>query len=155
VHKLLVVLIVLVAGAAGVVAVARSERVGVPGVDRSDADVPGVDLPDPRRVKDRLVEDAGASAIKRARCPDGVADCASVTGRIVYVERVDPDGDGDLHVVIADGGITLPGLTSVDVRPRLRPARDPAVGDVATAAGPVQRGSQSQAQIHALSFRVR
>jgi hypothetical protein len=84
-----------------------------------------------------------------------VAGCRSVTGRIVFVERVDPDGDGDLHVVIADGGISAPGLTSVDVRPGLRPGRDPGIGDVATAAGPVQRGSADQAQIHALTFRVR
>jgi hypothetical protein len=51
-----------------------------------------------------------------------------VRGRIVYVERVDPDGDGDLHVVVADGSITAPGLTSIDVRPGLRPERDPRVG---------------------------
>jgi hypothetical protein len=89
-----------------------------------------------------------------ARCPAGVPDCREVTGRIVFVERVDPDGDGDLHVVVAAGSITLPGLTAVDVRPGLRPARDPRVGERATAAGPVQRGSYGQAQIHALTFRV-
>src|SRR5687768_2158189 len=51
--------------------------------------------------------------LKPARCPDGVPGCRAVTGRIYYVEAVDPDGDGDLHVVIAAGGITLPGLTAV------------------------------------------
>ncbi|MDQ3739881.1 MAG: hypothetical protein M3389_02950 [Actinomycetota bacterium] len=77
-----------------------------------------------------------------------------MTGRIVLVERVDPDGDGDLHVVVADGSISLPGATAVDVRPGLRPARDPRIGDLATAAGPVQTGSFGQSQIHALRFRV-
>jgi hypothetical protein len=78
-----------------------------------------------------------------------------VLGRIVYVERVDPDGDGDLHVVIADGSVSAPGLSSIDVRPGLRPRRDPSIGDLATAAGPVQTGSAGQSQIHALTFRVR
>jgi hypothetical protein len=93
-------------------------------------------------------------SLKRARCPGGVAGCRSVLGPIVYVEAVDPDGDGDLHVVVADGSISLPGLTAVDVRPGLRPRRDPRVGDRATAAGPVQTGSYGQSQIHALRFAV-
>ena len=77
-------------------------------------------------------------------------------GTIVYVERVDPDGDGDLHVVVEDRrSITLPGLTAVDVAPELRPPRDPRVGDRASAAGPVQTGSYGQSQIHALEFHVR
>jgi hypothetical protein len=93
-------------------------------------------------------------SLRKARCPDGVAGCRSVIGRIVYIEAVDPDGDGDLHVVVADGSISLPGLTAVDVRPGLRPRRDPRVGDRATAAGPVQTGSYGQSQIHALRFAV-
>jgi hypothetical protein len=149
VHKLLVLLIVLVAGAAGAVATARSERVDLPGVGRADAER-ATD-----RVRDRVTGDGGAPPLREARCPSDVAGCRSVTGRIVFVERVDPDGDGDLHVVIAGGGITVPGMTSVDVRPGLRPDRDPGIGDLATAAGPVQRGSQDQAQIHAVTFRVR
>ncbi|HEX8204621.1 MAG TPA: hypothetical protein VF587_01035 [Solirubrobacteraceae bacterium] len=103
---------------------------------------------EPRREKPRR------AGLRPARCPAGVAGCRSVTGRIVYVEAVDPDGDGDLHVVVADGGISLPGVTAVDVRPGLRPRRDPGIGDRATAAGPVQTGSYGQAQIHALRFAV-
>ena len=88
-------------------------------------------------------------------CPQGVAGgCEAVSGRIVFVERVDPDGDGDLHVVITDGHVTAPGLSAVDVPKGLRPRRDPAVGDRASAAGPVQTGSFGQSQIHALRFRV-
>lgn len=90
-----------------------------------------------------------------ARCPAGLARCRAVAGRIVYVERVDPDGDGDLHVVIAGGGVTAPGLTAVDVKPALRPRRDPRIGDRATAAGQVQPGTYGQEQIHASSFAVR
>jgi hypothetical protein len=78
-----------------------------------------------------------------------------VRGRIVLVEAVDPDGDGDLHVVIADGSVTAPGFTAVDVRPGLRPRRDPRVGDLASAAGSVQTGSFGQSQIHASAFYTR
>ncbi len=95
-----------------------------------------------------------AKPLRRARCPANVPGCRSVIGRVVLVEAVDPDGDGDLHVVIAAGGISLPGATAVDVKPSLRPRRDPRLGDRATAAGPVQTGSFGQSQIHALRFAV-
>jgi hypothetical protein len=76
-------------------------------------------------------------------------------GRIVYVERVDPDGDGDAHFVIVDPqGITLPGLTAIDVRKGLRPHPLPDTGDLISAAGPVQTGSYGQDQIHALELNV-
>jgi hypothetical protein len=94
--------------------------------------------------------------LRRPKCRDDVPECASTSGRIVYVERVDPDGDGDLHVVVTDSrGVTLRGLTSVDVSKDLRPRRDPRVGDRASAMGPVQTGSVGQSQIHALEFHVR
>jgi hypothetical protein len=90
-----------------------------------------------------------------AQCPTGVPECREATGRIAYVERVDPDGDGDAHFVIVDPqGITLPGLTAIDVRKGLRPQPLPGPGDVISAAGPVQTGSYGQRQIHALELRV-
>jgi hypothetical protein len=90
-----------------------------------------------------------------SRCPAGLARCRAAQGRILFVEAVDPDGDGDLHVVIAGGGVSAPGITAVDVAPALRPRRDPRVGDRASAAGQVQRGSFGQSQIHAVEFHVR
>ena len=97
---------------------------------------------------------APAAAPPRVRCPAGVARCRAATGRIVYVERVDPDGDGDLHVVVAAGSISLPGLTSIDVSRDLRPPVDPRPGQRAGGAGPVLRGSFGQRQIQAVRFRV-
>jgi len=93
--------------------------------------------------------------VERSRCRADVPGCAAVRGRVLYVERVDPDGDGDLHVVVLDGSVTGPGMTAVDVRPGLRPRRDPRVGDRVSAAGPVQQGSFGQSQIHALEFHSR
>src|SRR5215210_8846564 len=55
-------------------------------------------------------------------CPPGVDPCVRAAGTILYVERVDPDGDGDAHFVLADSrGVTGPGITVLDVRTDLRP----------------------------------
>jgi hypothetical protein len=73
----------------------------------------------------------------------------------VYVESVDPDGDGDLHVVILDASsLSAPGVTVLDVSRELRPDRDPGVGDRVTGAGPVYRGSYGQRQIQVTVFRA-
>jgi hypothetical protein len=95
------------------------------------------------------------SDVRRSHCGAGVPGCRTVRGTVLYVEHVDPDGDGDLHVVVAAGSITLPGITSIDVAAGLRPRRDPAIGDRVSAAGPVQTGSYGQSQIHALELHVR
>ncbi len=88
--------------------------------------------------------------LEPARCPRGEADCVSASGRIIYVERVDPDGDGDAHFVLASReGVTFPGVTVVDVRTDLRPRPLPGPGDRLSAAGPVFRGSYGQRQIQA------
>jgi hypothetical protein len=57
--------------------------------------------------------------------------------------------------VIADRqGITLPGLTAIDVRKGLRPVPLPKAGELISAAGPVQIGSYGQSQIHAIKLNV-
>jgi len=95
------------------------------------------------------------ATVAPAHCPSGLSGCRATRGRIVYVERVDPDGDGDAHFVVADRqGITLPGLTAIDVRKGLRPRPLPGPGDLVSAAGPVQTGSYGQSQIHALELHV-
>lgn len=96
-----------------------------------------------------------AASVAPSHCPPGHPACRTAEGRIVYVERVDPDGDGDAHFVIADEqGITLPGLTAIDVRAGLRPHPLPGPGDLISAAGPVQKGSYGQRQVHALELHV-
>jgi len=93
--------------------------------------------------------------VKASHCPAGVPECAVTEGRIVDVEAVDPDGDGDAHFVVADlQSITLPGLTAIDLEKSLRPHPLPGIGDLVSAAGPVQTGSYDQSQIHALEFHV-
>jgi hypothetical protein len=88
-----------------------------------------------------------------ARCPAGVPGCREVSGRIVYVEAVDPDGDGDAHFVLADSdGVTGPGITVVDVPPALRPDPLPGVGAHLSAAGTSETGSFGQTQIGAVAL---
>ncbi len=88
-------------------------------------------------------------------CRPELPHCRTTEGRITYVERVDPDGDGDAHFVIVDPqGITLPGLTAIDVRRGLRPHPLPGPGDLISAAGPLQTGSYGQSQIHATELHV-
>jgi hypothetical protein len=87
--------------------------------------------------------------VRRARCPAGAANCAAVTGRVLYVEAVDPDGDGDAHYVLLGGDVTAPGISAIDIERALRPRRLARPGDVVSAAGPVYTGSHGQQQIQA------
>ena len=90
----------------------------------------------------------------RLACPAQVENCASARGRIIYVEAVDPDGDGDAHFALAEQpGLTLPGVTVIDVGLRLRPDPLPGPGDFLSAVGPVYTGSYGQRQIEATSIR--
>lgn len=96
-----------------------------------------------------------AEKVTPSHCPAGLPRCRHTEGRIVYVEKVDPDGDGDAHFVVVDPqGITLPELTAIDVSKGLRPHPLPGTGDLISAAGPVQTGSYGQSQIHALELHV-
>lgn len=93
--------------------------------------------------------------LRPARCPSDVAGCRVASGRIIYVERVDPDGDGDAHFVLASrASVTAPGISAIDVRRGLRPRPLPGPGDRLSAAGPVQVGSYGQRQIHAVRLEV-
>jgi len=90
------------------------------------------------------------------RCPSGLDNCRSARGTVIYVEAVDPDGDGDAHFVLASRqDITGPGISVIDVERVLRPHPLAGVGDEIAAAGPVYTGSYGQRQIQALKLRVR
>jgi hypothetical protein len=100
-------------------------------------------------------EPAPAPWLERAQCPSGASNCSTASGRILYVERVDPDGDGDAHFVLASReGVTGPGISVIDVRKSMRPSPLPGPGDRVSAAGPVYRGSYGQRQIEAVELHV-
>jgi hypothetical protein len=109
----------------------------------------------PERPSQPASKPRAEETVTPSHCPSGHPACRTTEGRILYVERVDPDGDGDAHFVVVDPqSITLPGLTSIDVRVGLRPHPLPGPGDLISAAGPVQTGSFGQDQIHALELHV-
>jgi hypothetical protein len=93
--------------------------------------------------------------LQPARCPPELSNCRTASGRIIYVERLDPDGDGDAHfVLVSSEAITGPGISVIDVRRSLRPSPLPGPGDRLSAAGPVYRGSHDQKQIEAIEVHV-
>ncbi len=165
-RRLVLLIAVLCVGGLGAAALAAVDPLADRGRDAVDraADAPreaveraadeGREAVEGARERGRRVVESPRRRVRASRCPAELDGCRAVRGRVVYVEAVDPDGDGDLHVVVAAGSVTAPGLTSVDVRPGLRPRRDPRAGDQVSAAGPVQRGSFGQSQIHAVEFRV-
>jgi hypothetical protein len=113
------------------------------------------DLPAGTRAKEPSRATKPAKRPPRLHCPRAATNCESARGTVVYVEAVDPDGDGDAHFVLAgDDSITLPGITVIDVEKDLRPRHLPGVGDTVSAEGPVYRGSYGQRQIQAERLRV-
>jgi hypothetical protein len=90
-----------------------------------------------------------------SHCPTDLLNCETASGRIIYVERVDADGDGDAHfVLISRDSITGPGISAVAVKRSLRPRPLPGPGDRLSAAGQVFRGSFGQRQIEAVDLHV-
>ena len=122
------------------------------------SDQDGGDEPEPARptAPEPARRDSPPSVpLRRAHCPADLSNCRTASGRIVYVERVDPDGDGDAHFVLSSRqSITLPGLSVIDVKRSLRPHPLPGRGDRISAAGPVYRGSYGQRQIEAVELHV-
>ena len=113
----------------------------------------GIRPAEPHRAVD--APSSTAPPVVPATCPLGAGNCRSATGVVLYVERVDPDGDGDAHFVLASRqSITAPGISVIDVKRSLRPSPLPGRGDRLSAAGPVYRGSYGQRQIEAVDLNV-
>ena len=141
----LLILLVL-AGAIAVVAVVAW--------DPPTADLTAPASPAPAQQKEPTTEEPARSGPK-PRCPAGAGNCRVADGRILYVERVDPDGDGDAHFVLASReSVTGPGISIVDVKRSLRPSPLPGPGSYLSAAGPVYEGSHGQSQIEATAIQV-
>jgi hypothetical protein len=138
-----------------VLALGASAVLGGCGSDEDTGPSGGID-PARAETQARAETTEPEEVVTPAECPpEAGPGCKAAEGQIVFIEAVDPDGDGDAHFVIVDGGsITLPGLTAIDVRRGLRPEPLPGVGDLISVAGPVQTGSKGQSQIHALVLNV-
>lgn len=94
-------------------------------------------------------------ALPAMSCPPDLTNCEVATGKVIYVEAVDPDGDGDAHfVTLSNQSITGIGITVFDVKPELRPDPLPGRGDLVGGYGPVFKGSYGQSQIEVVEFNV-
>jgi hypothetical protein len=88
-------------------------------------------------------------------CPAELTNCEVASGTVIYVEAVDPDGDGDAHfVTLSNQSITSTAITVFDVKPELRPNPLPGRGDLVGGFGPVYEGSFGQRQIEVIEFHV-
>ena len=88
-------------------------------------------------------------------CPPELSNCEAASGRVIYVEAVDPDGDGDAHfVTLSNQSITATAITVFDVGKDLRPDPLPGRGDLVGGYGPVYEGSHGQKQIEVDEFFV-
>jgi hypothetical protein len=125
--------------------------VGCSSSDDPGASDPSTEAAEPRAAAPR------PKPPRPLRChPQGSDNCSAAAGRIVFVERVDPDGDGDAHfVLVSRQSITGPGISMIDVKRELRPSPLPGPGDWISATGPVYEGSHGQRQIEAVRLRVR
>jgi len=93
--------------------------------------------------------------LPESSCPPDLTNCTVASGRIIYEEKVDPDGDGDAHFVTAStDSVTAPGITIFDVNKDLRPDPLPGIGDLVGGAGPVYPGHAGQKQIEVIEFHV-
>jgi len=88
-------------------------------------------------------------------CDPSLVNCQAASGTVIYVEKVDPDGDGDAHfVTVSKENVTGGGLTVFDVRKDLRPHPLPGIGATVGGLGPVYTGSHGQKQIEVTEFHV-
>lgn len=122
-----------------------SERAGQ-GAVREARNTPPEEEPGPAEPKPSLPP---------MECPPELTNCEVATGRVIYVEAVDPDGDGDAHfVTLSNQSITSIGITVFDVNRDLRPDPLPKRGDLIGGFGPVYQGSYGQSQIEVIEFHV-
>jgi hypothetical protein len=90
------------------------------GLTFADGEYESIDRP---TFVDADREPAWARPCRRERPRAYVLPCARVSGRVLYVEHVDPDGDGDRHVLAAASGhlviVKFPAATPADDIPGL------------------------------------
>ena len=139
---------IAILGAAAAAALAAGCGGGTTGTD--DASTAPAPSPKPAPAAAGQEPAASQEPLRHAQCPAAASNCRTAEGTILYVERVDPDGDGDAHfVLLSRDSVSGPGLSVIDVERSLRPHPLPAYGDRVSAAGAVYRGHYGQRQIQA------
>ena len=89
------------------------------------------------------------------RDTDGPA-CREVSGRIVYIEREDPDGDGDAHLVLVGrSSVTKRFISIIKIGRPTRPRRLPGWGSWVSAVGHLDFGSHGRIELVTSRVSVR
>ncbi len=125
--------------------------------DSGDSNAPGrtVNSGEPADQEKPAPPEEPEPTLPRMECPAELTNCEVASGRVIYVEAVDPDGDGDAHfVTLSNQSITSTAITVFDVRADLRPNPLPKRGDLVGGYGPVYEGSFGQRQIEVIEFHV-
>jgi hypothetical protein len=125
------------------------------GGEESDSSKSGATRQQPAPARESASEPAEGPKLPPSHCPADSSNCVVASGRVIYVEANDPDGDGDAHfVTVSEQSVTMSGITIFDVRADLRPDPLPGVGDLVGGAGPVFPGHAGQKQIQVEEFHV-
>lgn len=90
------------------------------------------------------------------RCTDSGTACRAVSGRVLYVEEQDPDGDGDLHLVLfSRDSLTRRYVSILKLGADDRPADVPGFGAWVGATGRPYRGERGERNLEVERLRVR
>lgn len=125
--------------------------------ESGDGDTPGrtVSAEKPAEQKKPSPPEEREPTLPPMECPAELTNCEVASGTVIYVEAVDPDGDGDAHfVTLSNQSVTSTAITVFDVRTDLRPDPLPGRGDLVGGYGPVYEGSYGQRQIEVIEFHV-
>ncbi len=126
----------------------ETSRQGVTGSDEVTSEASRPEKPKPK-------PDEPEPTLPPFECPPELTNCEAASGRVLYVEAVDPDGDGDAHfVTLSNQSITATAITVFDVGKDLRPNPLPGRGDLVGGYGPVYEGSHGQRQIEVIEFHL-
>jgi hypothetical protein len=114
-----------------------------------------------RGVDDRYPRARLVTAVQRAAAPawtrpcwagaldDGRPDCVHVAGRVVWVQKHDPDGDGDRHLVV----VTRLAAHIVKLDRRLPVRRLPGLGGWVDVTGTIEDGGSGHDELRVDGYR--
>ena len=80
--------------------------------------------------------------------------CTAVAGRVLYVQRTDPDGDGDAHLVLlSQDSLTRRWISVVKIERDVRPPDLPGRGRWVSAIGQTYSGEKGETNLNAARVR--
>lgn len=94
------------------------------------------------------------SKFSELRCSPEASRCREISGRVLYVERVDPDGDDDVHLVLVDRDSLTRRYISVLKLPDDRRGDPPGFGTWVSATGTTYLGASRRTNLKVRRLRI-